>query len=174
MLIARPDLVHMDRAGQESGADLNRHSLPEDVYTGIWWYARFPNHYSGEGAAATKGIGRVRSEGMVAPDRRSAQGDQGRPGEPEAAKPVLRGCRSIRWTPSSSCSGSVASSRSLLRLGRPMAVSCFGKLAAGALQLFLHLGQRRRAPRPPGSDLANSASESFHCAAASRMRPVFS
>jgi creatinine amidohydrolase len=57
MLIARPDLVHMDRATQESGADLKRQNLPEGVYTGIWWYARFPNHYSGEGAAANKELG---------------------------------------------------------------------------------------------------------------------
>ena len=27
------------------------------LYTGIWWYARFPNHYSGEGSAATKELG---------------------------------------------------------------------------------------------------------------------
>jgi creatinine amidohydrolase len=54
MLIARPDLVHMDRANQESGADEARLKLPDDLYTAIWWYARFPNHYSGEGAAATK------------------------------------------------------------------------------------------------------------------------
>src|SRR5271154_5471196 len=57
MLIARPDLVHMDRATQESGADQKRLSLPDNVYTGIWWYARFPNHYSGEGAAARKELG---------------------------------------------------------------------------------------------------------------------
>ena len=57
MLIARPDLVHMDRATQESGADQKRLSLPEGVYTGIWWYARFPNHYSGEGAAANQQLG---------------------------------------------------------------------------------------------------------------------
>ncbi len=57
MLIARPDLVHLDRAGQQSGADLNRLSLPDNVYTGIWWYARFPNHYAGDGAAATKELG---------------------------------------------------------------------------------------------------------------------
>src|ERR671924_858753 len=50
MLISRPDLVHLDRAASESGADLARLKLPENVYTGIWWYARFPNHYSGEGA----------------------------------------------------------------------------------------------------------------------------
>jgi creatinine amidohydrolase len=54
MLIARPDLVHMDRANQESGADQARLKLPDDLYTAIWWYARFPNHYSGEGSAATK------------------------------------------------------------------------------------------------------------------------
>src|SRR5256886_5014013 len=54
MLISRPDLVHMDRAARESGADMARLKLPENVYTGIWWYARFPNHYSGEGAAGNK------------------------------------------------------------------------------------------------------------------------
>ncbi len=54
MLVARPDLVHMDRAATESGADQGRAKLPDDLYTGIWWYARFPNHYSGEGAAATR------------------------------------------------------------------------------------------------------------------------
>lgn len=56
-LVSRPDLVHMDRANQESGADLHRQNLPEGVYTGIWWYARFPNHYSGNGALATKELG---------------------------------------------------------------------------------------------------------------------
>ena len=57
MLISRPDLVHMDRAGNESGADEHRVNLPDGVYTGIWWYARFPNHYSGNGALATKELG---------------------------------------------------------------------------------------------------------------------
>jgi creatinine amidohydrolase len=57
MLVARPDLVHMDRADQQSGADQKRLNLPDNVYTGIWWYARFPNHYSGVGSAATKELG---------------------------------------------------------------------------------------------------------------------
>ncbi|HKF47298.1 MAG TPA: creatininase family protein [Terracidiphilus sp.] len=57
MMIARPDLVHQDRAHQQSGADQHRLNLPDNVYTGIWWYARFPNHYSGDGAAATKELG---------------------------------------------------------------------------------------------------------------------
>jgi creatinine amidohydrolase len=57
MLIARPDLVHQDRAGQQSGADQRRQSLPDSVYTGIWWYARFPNHYAGDASAANKELG---------------------------------------------------------------------------------------------------------------------
>jgi len=57
MLVARPDLVHMDRAASESGADQARQKLPEGVYTGIWWYTRFPNHYSGDGSAATTELG---------------------------------------------------------------------------------------------------------------------
>jgi creatinine amidohydrolase len=56
-LVSRPDLVHLDRAGSESGADRNRLDLPEGVYTGIWWYARFPDHYAGNGALANKALG---------------------------------------------------------------------------------------------------------------------
>ncbi len=57
MLIAQPDLVHMDRAESESGADQAHLHLPSSVYTGIWWYAKFPEHYAGEGAAATTQLG---------------------------------------------------------------------------------------------------------------------
>jgi creatinine amidohydrolase len=57
MMISHPELVHVDRAASESGADQKRLNLPSDVYTGIWWYARFPNHYSGEGALATRELG---------------------------------------------------------------------------------------------------------------------
>ena len=56
-LITHPELVHMDRASSESGADLARLKLPDTLYTGIWWYARFPNHYSGEGSAARRELG---------------------------------------------------------------------------------------------------------------------
>jgi creatinine amidohydrolase len=49
--------VHLDRANAESGADLHRLNLPRSLYTGIWWYARFPNHYAGNAAAANKGLG---------------------------------------------------------------------------------------------------------------------
>jgi creatinine amidohydrolase len=57
MMVARPDLVHQDRATEESGDDQHRQSLPGSVYTGIWWYARFPNHYAGHGEAATRELG---------------------------------------------------------------------------------------------------------------------
>jgi len=56
-LYSRPDLVKMDKATSESGADQHRQNLPEGLYTGIWWYARFPNHYAGEGAAGNKELG---------------------------------------------------------------------------------------------------------------------
>jgi creatinine amidohydrolase len=56
-MVSRPDLVHLDRASSESGVDEKRVNLPETVYTGIWWYARFPNHYSGDGSVARKELG---------------------------------------------------------------------------------------------------------------------
>lgn len=57
MLVARPDLVHQDRATEQSGDDQKRVSLPGSVYTGIWWYARFPNHYAGHGETASRELG---------------------------------------------------------------------------------------------------------------------
>ncbi|HET7896199.1 MAG TPA: creatininase family protein [Flavisolibacter sp.] len=58
LLYLRPDLVKMDSARIESGNNLKRLSIP-DVYTGIWWYASYPNHYAGEGAKATKELGKL-------------------------------------------------------------------------------------------------------------------
>lgn len=64
-MIARPDLVHLDRANQESGADQARLKLPEGVYTGIWWYARFPDHYAGQGAVASKELGDFEAKNWI-------------------------------------------------------------------------------------------------------------
>lgn len=58
LLYLRPDLVKMDSATRESGANQKRLSIP-DVYTAIWWYASYPNHYAGEGAKATQELGKV-------------------------------------------------------------------------------------------------------------------
>ncbi|MGC2186533.1 MAG: creatininase family protein [Terriglobales bacterium] len=65
MLIAHPELVHQDRAKSESGADLGRQKLPDDLYTGIWWYARFPNHYSGDGSLATTELGQYKMKSWI-------------------------------------------------------------------------------------------------------------
>ncbi|HSC44200.1 MAG TPA: creatininase family protein [Candidatus Acidoferrum sp.] len=64
-MISRPDLVHMDRAGLESGADQKHDPLPQTVYTGIWWYARFPDHYSGDGTIAKKELGEADMKSWV-------------------------------------------------------------------------------------------------------------
>ncbi len=66
VMISRPDLVHMDRAGLESGADQKHDPLPETVYTGIWWYARFPDHYSGDGTIASKELGEANLKNWIA------------------------------------------------------------------------------------------------------------
>lgn len=57
MMVARPDLLHMDRVPHESGADQNRLHLPAGLYTGIWWYAKFPNHYAGNAGYANLKLG---------------------------------------------------------------------------------------------------------------------
>lgn len=64
LLFLRPDLVLRDRAKNESGKSLKRLSLP-NVYTGIWWYGSFPNHYAGEGETATKEFGKFQTEYRV-------------------------------------------------------------------------------------------------------------
>jgi creatinine amidohydrolase len=65
-LISRPDLVHLDRAAEESGADRNRLDLPKNLYTGIWWYAKFPDHYAGDGSAANTELGEFDMKALVA------------------------------------------------------------------------------------------------------------
>ncbi len=53
VMASRPELAHPERSTSESGADLKRLPLPAGVYTGIWWYAKFPNHYGGDASGAT-------------------------------------------------------------------------------------------------------------------------
>jgi len=64
-LYTHPELTHIDRAKRESGADQKRQNLPEFLYTGIWWYARFPEHYSGDGSVATKELGEWNVHGWI-------------------------------------------------------------------------------------------------------------
>jgi len=64
LLYLRPDLVKMDSARNESGANQNRLNIP-NVYTAIWWYADYPNHYAGEGAKATAELGKLVNENFI-------------------------------------------------------------------------------------------------------------
>jgi creatinine amidohydrolase len=62
VMSSRPVLVHPERAAEESGANLDRLKLPPGVYTGIWWYAEYPNHYQGDAAGANKARGDLLQE----------------------------------------------------------------------------------------------------------------
>jgi creatinine amidohydrolase len=64
LLYLRPDLVKMDSANNESGANQKRLAIP-NVYTAIWWYASYPNHYAGEGAKATRELGQLVTEHFI-------------------------------------------------------------------------------------------------------------
>ena len=59
MLSHRPDLVRTEQAKNQSGRDLNRINNIPYGYTGIWWYAKFPNHYAGDGSYYNKEIGEL-------------------------------------------------------------------------------------------------------------------
>jgi creatinine amidohydrolase len=64
LLYMRPELVKMDSAAIESGANQHRLSIP-NMYTAIWWYAAYPNHYAGEGAKATRQLGQFVTDYIV-------------------------------------------------------------------------------------------------------------
>jgi len=59
ILAHRPDLAHVDRAGQQSGEDQRRLANLKHVYTGIWWYASQPNHYRGDGSYGNRELGEI-------------------------------------------------------------------------------------------------------------------
>jgi len=66
MLVIRPDLVKMERATSESGQNLNRlQQLPSELYTGIRWYAQYPNHYAGDAKDANTTMGEISIENRV-------------------------------------------------------------------------------------------------------------
>lgn len=54
-----PGLVFPEKADQQSGVDLDRLNNLNHVFTGIWWYAQYPNHYSGDGSKANKEAGEL-------------------------------------------------------------------------------------------------------------------
>jgi creatinine amidohydrolase len=64
LLYLRPDLVRQERSDNESGKNQERLDLPE-LYTGIWWYGSYPNHYAGEGSAGTAELGKLLTDHYV-------------------------------------------------------------------------------------------------------------
>jgi creatinine amidohydrolase len=65
LMYYRPDLMRMDRATAESGANQKRSDLP-GLYTPIWWYSSYPNHYAGEGDKATAEFGKFITDHEIA------------------------------------------------------------------------------------------------------------
>jgi creatinine amidohydrolase len=59
LMAAHPALAHPERAGQQSGVDQERMKELEYIYTGIWWYASYPNHYGGNGSKANAQAGEL-------------------------------------------------------------------------------------------------------------------
>ncbi len=59
MLAIAPQLVRLELIKPGSGADRLRLSGLKQSYTGIWWYASFPDHYAGDAAAANAELGRI-------------------------------------------------------------------------------------------------------------------
>ena len=62
VMASRPDLVHTDRAGTESGKDRKQLDLPQGVSTGITWYSHYPDHYQGDAAGASAERGKAAME----------------------------------------------------------------------------------------------------------------
>lgn len=59
MSVIRPDLVNVSALNDESGADQARLALLPFGYTGIWWYAKFPNHFASDVAQPNKRLGEL-------------------------------------------------------------------------------------------------------------------
>jgi len=59
MLSHRPDLTHVEQGKDQSGESQKRLSHLKYIYTGIWWYADYPNHYAGDGSEASQELGNL-------------------------------------------------------------------------------------------------------------------
>jgi len=59
MLVSRPDLVHKDRAKDQSGENQARLKHIPTNFTGIFWYAQYPNHYAGDGSYTKPELGEL-------------------------------------------------------------------------------------------------------------------
>jgi len=58
MYFINPSLVDQEALKSESGLDQNRLKIPHG-YTGIWWYAKFPNHFASDYNTPNKRLGEL-------------------------------------------------------------------------------------------------------------------
>jgi len=59
MSFINPSLVDLAALKNESGLDQNRLSILPFGYTGIWWYAKFPNHFASDINTPNKRLGEL-------------------------------------------------------------------------------------------------------------------
>ena len=59
MRYIRPDLVKVYQAGTQSGKNQARLAEIPFQYTGIWWYAQYPNHYAGDATKSSVELGKL-------------------------------------------------------------------------------------------------------------------
>ncbi len=59
MFFIRPDLVDQQAIKNESGLDQGKLKELPHGYTGIWWYAKYPNHYASDIAQPNKKLGEL-------------------------------------------------------------------------------------------------------------------
>lgn len=65
MYFIRPDLVDQQSITKESGLDQGRLDQLKFGYTGIWWYAKYPNHYASDIAQPDKKLGELLIESQA-------------------------------------------------------------------------------------------------------------
>jgi creatinine amidohydrolase len=59
MYVIRPDLVDLNVITTQSGLDQARLKQLRNGYTGIWWFARYPNHFASDVAQPDKKLGEL-------------------------------------------------------------------------------------------------------------------
>jgi len=64
MMYIHPALVKIERAGSESGADLDRFKITNG-YSSIWWYGKYPHHYAGDARGANPKLGEIAQEQKI-------------------------------------------------------------------------------------------------------------
>ena len=65
LLYLRPDLVKLDKSTSETGENQNRLQLSNDLYTAIWWYAAYPNHYAGKAEVSSIELGKLLTDSII-------------------------------------------------------------------------------------------------------------